>query len=242
MANFYLREDLDGVAVDDEVELVGAEAKHMATVSRTRVGESILIGNGRGMVAGATVLRVEPSRVTLRADVVDVSARSSPRVTLVQALAKGGRDELAVQVATELGVDAIVPWSAARSISRWDAAKATKGRDRWSAIAREATKQSIRPWLPEVEPLVSTGTLIQRAGETRMLVLEPTADAPLSAVSADERDLIIVVGPEGGLSATELEDLQAGGAQLVRLGTTVLRTSSAGPAALAVVNTILRRW
>jgi 16S rRNA (uracil1498-N3)-methyltransferase len=242
MANFYLREDLEGVSAGDDVELHGAEARHAVTVSRTRVGESLLVGNGRGLTVRGIVSQADPARVVLRAELVEVVERPSPRVTLVQALAKGGRDELAVQAATELGVDTVIPWSAERSVARWEGAKAAKGHDRWAAIVREAAKQSMRPWIPAVRGLASTRALIELAADARMLVLEPTAQAQLSAIRPDERDLVLVVGPEGGISPAELDALRAAGGTPVRMGSTVLRTSTAGPAALAVVNTVLERW
>jgi 16S rRNA (uracil1498-N3)-methyltransferase len=163
---------------------------------------------------------------------------------LVQALAKGDRDELAVQAATELGVDEIVPWQAARSVSRWDSAKAEKGRARWGAIVREAGKQAHRAWLPDVSPLETTADLGRRAAASRVLILEPTADVSLTALTfgADGGDIVLVVGPEGGIAPEELEALGAAGATPVRLGDTVLRTSTAGPAALAVVSAALGRW
>jgi len=163
-------------------------------------------------------------------------------VILAQALAKGDRDELAVQAATELGVDAVIPWSAGRSISRWEGAKVQKGVDRWIAVTREASKQSMRPWLPDVLDLVSTKQLARLTTETRMLVLEPTASARLTDLELDGRDLVVVVGPEGGLSPDEVDALAAAGAEPVRLGDEVLRTSTAGPAAIAVLNAKLGRW
>jgi 16S rRNA (uracil1498-N3)-methyltransferase len=168
---------------------------------------------------------------------------------LVQALAKGDRDELAIQAATELGVDGVIPWAAARSVSRWEGAKLARGRERWASIVREATKQSIRPWLPEVDELASTRQLAARAGSTRMLLLEPTASARLTDVAAsivrdapNEADIVLVVGPEGGIAPAELDLLTEAGATAVRLGETVLRTSTAGPAALAILNQALGRW
>ena len=173
--------------------------------------------------------------------------RATPAVFLAQALAKGDRDELAVQVATELGVDGVIPWTAARSISRWEGAKVAKGRDRWAAVVREASKQSVRPWLPDVLDLVTTKQLARLASTdqaegVRMLVLEPTAATPLSALDFDRRDLVLVVGPEGGITPQELDALSAAGADIVRLGDEVLRTSTAGPAALAVLAVALGRW
>lgn len=228
----------------DRVTLTGAEAHHAAAVRRVRVGETVTIGDGRGTWLTGACTSVAPREV-----VVDVTARQdvpapARRVVLVQALAKGDRDELAVQAATELGVDEVVPWQAARSVSRWDAAKAEKGRARWATIAREAGKQAHRAWLPSVTAPVSTRELAQRAATAQVLVLEPTASVALTALdlAGDDRDVLLVVGPEGGISPEELQALDATGAVLVRLGDTVLRTSTAGPAALALVNAALGRW
>jgi len=229
----------------DAVTLTGTEAHHAATVRRVRVGEEVTLGDGRGAWLTGRVASVAPREVVVGIDGRVDAAAPSPRVVLVQALAKGDRDELAVQAATELGVDEIVPWQASRSVSRWDAAKAAKGRARWATIAREAAKQAHRAWLPEVAELNTTSSLVQRAAASIVLVLEPTADDALSALvldPEDARDVMLVVGPEGGIAPEELDALVAGGARLVRLGETVLRTSTAGPAAIAVVSTRLGRW
>jgi 16S rRNA (uracil1498-N3)-methyltransferase len=228
----------------DSVTLTGAEAHHAATVRRVRVDETVTVGDGRGVWLTGVVEYVQPKQVVVRITARREDAAPAPRILLVQALAKGDRDELAVQAATELGVDEIVPWQAERSISRWDAAKALKGRARWDTIVREASKQAHRAWLPTVAPLASTADLADRAraGAT-LLVLEPTAEDALSAVDPPrDSDVVLVVGPEGGISAAELTTLEDAGATLVRLGDTVLRTSTAGPAALAVVSARLGRW
>ncbi len=163
----------------------------------------------------------------------------------MQALAKGGRDEMAVQASTEIGVDRIVPWSAARSVSRWEGAKVEKGRARWEAIAHEASKQAIRPRVPAVEAPVTTAQLVGTVGVGRaVLVLDPVGDVRLSAWEppADVEDIALVVGPEGGIDGSEFDRLVAAGAVRVRLGDTVLRTSTAGPAALSILQTRLGRW
>ncbi len=254
MAHFYLA---DGGGADwapgSTVTLVGPEAKHAVTVSRVRVGESLQLGDGVGALARGTVTRADPAALELRVESVERVPVRLPRILLVQALAKGDRDELAVQAATELGVDGVLPWSAARSITRWQGPKVAKGRERWIAIVREASKQSIRPWLPTVADLTTTRQLVELAGSTRMLLLEPTATQALSDLdlrgeqSAAERDIVereivLVVGPEGGIAPEELETLTRAGATAVRLGPEVLRTSTAGPAAVAVLNVALGRW
>lgn len=241
----FVLDEPDADLSGDTVTLTGAEAHHAATVRRVRVGEPVTIGDGRGAWLTGVVTSVAPREVIVRIEERTDAAPPRPRVVLVQALAKGDRDELAVQAATELGVDEIVPWQASRSVSRWDAAKAVKGRARWSAIAREAAKQAHRAWLPEVSEPASTRSLAERAAAARVLVLEPTAPTALSALAwnrADERDIVLIVGPEGGISSDELEAFSAAGAELVKLGDTVLRTSTAGPAALAVVSAALGRW
>jgi 16S rRNA (uracil1498-N3)-methyltransferase len=242
VANFYLVEELETTTVDAEVTVRGAEARHAVTVARTRVGESVVIGNGRGLTARTSVEAAAPDALVLRVTGTRSVPRASPRLVLAQALAKGGRDELAVQTATELGVDAVIPWSATRSVTRWAGQKASRGAQRWAAIVREATKQSMRPWLAEVGDLASTRELERHAETNRMLVLDPCADVALSTVRPDGRDLELVVGPEGGIEPNELHRLVAAGAQRVRLGDSVLRTSSAGPAAIAVLNIALCRW
>jgi 16S rRNA (uracil1498-N3)-methyltransferase len=242
MSSLYLREDLDDAAIGDRLTLSGAEAKHAATVNRTRPGQSVLIGNGRGLVVSGEVLVATSSELTIDVEAVENVAAPSSTVTLVQALAKGDRDELAIQASTELGVDVVIPWSAARSVSRWEGQKVAKGRDRWATIVREAAKQSIRAWVPEVGALSSTKAVAELAVDHRILVLEPDATTPLTSLDLDERPLVLVVGPEGGIAPDELAQLTAAGGELVRLGDTVLRTSTAGPAALAVLNGMLGRW
>lgn len=244
MSHLYLDESLElgALAPGATVELAGDEARHAVTVSRVRPGERISIGNGRGAVVHGVVASTGPRELSLDVEEVVVEEAPSPRITLVQALAKGDRDELAVQAATELGVDAVVPWAAARSVSRWEGAKAEKGRQRWATIVREAVKQSIRSWLPPVAAVTATAALPAALEGCRMLLLEPTASTALTEVRPDGRDLALVVGPEGGIAPAELERLIAAGAEPVRLGASVLRTSTAGPAAIVVLNASLGRW
>jgi 16S rRNA (uracil1498-N3)-methyltransferase len=244
MAHLYLNEQLTDAAPGSVVSILGAEARHAVAVSRIRVGETLSIGNGAGLMVTGPVSQAQATRLSILAQQVRRIPAAAPTLTLVQALAKGGRDELAIQAATELGVDTVIPWAAQRSIVRWDGAKAAKGRERWISIVREATKQSLRAWVPDVGDQLTTAGLARRAEATRMLVLSP--DAPVSLISEaarhDDRDLVLVVGPEGGVASEELDTLVRAGARAVRLGDAVLRTSTAGPAAIAALNAVLGRW
>ncbi|WP_309066422.1 16S rRNA (uracil(1498)-N(3))-methyltransferase [Microbacterium sp.] len=228
--------------VGELVTLTGAEAKHAAVVRRVRVGETVTLGDGSGVWLEGVVEDVSAAQVRVRVHSRTTHDAPPVRIALAQALAKGDRDELAVQAACELGVDEIIPWQAGRSISRWEGAKAAKGRDRWATIAREAAKQAHRPWVPRVDEVHSTAQLAALAADRRMLVLDPTAQARLTGIRPDGRDILLVVGPEGGIAPEELTRFADAGAERVRLGDTVLRTSTAGPAAIAVLSGALGRW
>lgn len=237
------REGDSAHSVGDQIALRGVEAHHAAVVRRVRVGEEVTLGDGRGAWLTGQVVSAQPKEVVVELTAVANVPAGTPRLVLVQALAKGDRDELAVQAATELGIDDIIPWQAARSVSRWDSAKAAKGVARWQSIVREAAKQAHRAWVPAVSAPLTTAQLAARATASRMLVLEPTASIALTDVAVDDaEEIVLVVGPEGGVAPEELAALSAAGATLVRLGDTVLRTSTAGPAAIAVINARLGRW
>jgi 16S rRNA (uracil1498-N3)-methyltransferase len=239
MASLYLVPEIqiqDAVA-GGVVRVAGDEARHALTVARLRVGESVAVGDGRGLIVQGTVASTDDAVLSMEVERVRREERPRPELWLAQALAKGDRDELAIQAATELGVSGVIPWAAERSVSRWDGAKAEKGRERWRSIVREASKQAIRAWVPDVAVLATTADLAALPG--LVLVLEPTASGALTDVVLDDHDRItLVVGPEGGISQNELSRF----ATRVRLGPEVLRTSSAGPAALAVLNARLGRW
>lgn len=242
MALHFVQEELQTAATGDIVELTGPEARHAASVRRVKAGEDVTIGNGRGLWATGAVALASSTLVRIEITAVQHVPRPRTRLTLVQALAKGDRDELAVQTATELGIDAIVPWQAERSVSRWVGPKAAKGVARWQSIVREAAKQAHRAWIPIVTDPVAIDGLEQLASEQRMLILDPWTDSLITALEPDERDITLVVGPEGGIAPSERARLEAAGAECVRLGDTVLRTSTAGPAAISVLSAKLGRW
>lgn len=239
----FLADEATAAQPGDDIALTGTEAHHAATVRRLRAGEGVTVGDGRGVWLDGAVTAVSSRDVVVRVASRTEVAPAAPRLTLVQALAKGDRDELAVQAATELGVDRIVPWQAERSVSRWDG-KVDKALARWRTIVREATKQAHRAWLPEVTEPVGAAGLAGLLPGARMLVLQPSATERLAGLDlmSQTGEIALVVGPEGGVSPAELDALSAAGAEPVRLGATVLRTSTAGAAALSVVNVALGRW
>jgi 16S rRNA (uracil1498-N3)-methyltransferase len=235
---------VDHLPAGDLIVLDGDEGHHAATVKRVRPGEQITIGDGRGATLGATVGKVGRNRVELDVDWRLYNPAPDPRVIVVQAVPKGGRAELAVELLTELGVDEIVPWAADNSVVRWDADQAAKGLLRWQRTAREAAKQSRRAWLPIVHPLAATAdvsTRLRAAGAA--LVLHESGDSGLGAGPLPATgEVVLVVGPEGGVSDAELDLFGEAGAAYVRLGPEVLRTSTAGGAALAALSVRLGRW
>jgi 16S rRNA (uracil1498-N3)-methyltransferase len=239
----FLAEDAD-LRIGARVQLSGDEGRHAATVRRLRVGEQVELGDGRGTVATCVVTGVGRGGLACDVRSVATSPLPAPRIVVAQALAKGARGELAVELLTEVGVDVVVPWAAARCVTRWDAERRVHGLARWRSTARAAAKQSRRAWLPEVrEPARITDVVELLRAAARGLVLSEAALQPLAAVEVPPvGDVVLVVGPEGGLAPEELSAFAAAGAVDVRLGPTVLRTSSAGAAAVAVVSARCARW
>ncbi len=235
-APVFLADDL----TIDRVILTGPEGRHAATVRRLRVGEVVDLCDGRGTRASSVVVSVGHETVAFDVRTRTTEAAPSPRLVLVQALAKGDRGELAVELATEVGVDEIVPWSATRSIVKWEGERGQKALRRWTSTVREAGKQSRRSWLPVVSPLASTADVAARLAGATGLVLHESATVPLTSLDLSAAtEVVLVVGPEGGITDAELELL---GGSVVRLGPSVLRTSTAGAAAASVVSALTGRW
>jgi 16S rRNA (uracil1498-N3)-methyltransferase len=235
---------VDALPAEPILVLGGAEGHHAATVARLGPGEALVLCDGRGGTARAVVVAAGSGQLTVEIRDRSYEAAPDPRLVVVQGIPKGDRGELAVQAMTEVGVDGIVPWAATRSVTRWRAERGDKSRQRWVDTAREATKQSRRSWLPEVTAAASTKEIVKRASEAgAMLALHEEATERLAAVELPASgEILLVVGPEGGVAPEELESLVAAGARPVRLGTNVLRTSTAGVAALAVLSARLGRW
>lgn len=234
----------------EQVLLDGDEGHHAARVLRMRVGEPVMVCDGAGEVGDGVVASVDRTGLA-----IDVTGRWSvaavdPKVTVVQALPKSDRSELAVDLAVEAGADEVIPWQAQRCVSRWDAHKAEKGRRRWEAVAQAASRQSRRAYVPSVPELHSTAQLAELVGARAadgavVLVLHESAESGLGALAArlsSASSVVLIVGPEGGVADEELRILADAGAAPVRLGPTVLRTSSAAAVALGALGVLTDRW
>lgn len=240
----HLVDDLGEVSVGGSVEVAGDEAHHAVAVRRLALGEQVVLTDGRGHAVVGTVASTGKKVFVVTVDERRDEPHPEPRFTVVQALPKGDRGELAVEVLTEVGVDTVVPWAASRSVAVWRGERAAKSHAKWAATAREAAKQARRVWHPEVTPLASTAEVVRLVGEADVaLVLHEEATAPLAAVDVPaEGRILLVVGPEGGVAPEELEALTEAGARSVRLGAEVLRTSTAGVVAVGALLARTARW
>ncbi len=228
----------------DRLTLDGAEGRHAATVRRLRVGERVDVTDGEGRLAECLVVSAERGRLELEVVARTFVAEPQPRVTVVQALVKGERSELAVELLTEVGVDEIVPWAAGRCVAAWVPDRSGR---RWEQAAASAAKQARRARWPMITDVHDSAALQARVHAASLaLVLHETAAEPLAAVLAKQvpqtGEVLIVVGPEGGITDDELAGFEAAGARTVRLGPSVLRASTAGCAAAGVVLSATGRW
>jgi 16S rRNA (uracil1498-N3)-methyltransferase len=236
---------VDHLPDTDDAVLDGPEGRHAATVRRLRAGEALVLSDGRGGLARCVVGVVGRDSVGLSVERRWAEPAPAPRVVLAQALVKGDRAELAVELATEAGVDEIVPWRAERCVARWeDGPRGDKALARWRGSVREAAKQARRAWCPVVRPPVDTVALVDLVSSVGLaLVLHESAERGLVSVAVPESgDVLLVVGPEGGIADAELGLLTAAGAVPVRLGPTVLRASTAAAVALGALGVLTRRW
>ena len=232
----------DQVRIGGIVEVTGDEARHAVVVKRTRPGESVLLADGAGRAVRGRVVAAEKNRLALEVTEILASPPRAHRFVVAQALAKGDRSELAVEIMTELGVDEILAWQASRSIVRWQGERGAKSLGRWAATAREATKQSRRFQIPEVSA-ADTSRVVERIGAAELaLVLHESAEKTLSRVNLPEAgEILLIVGPEGGISPDELERFQQAGAVPVRISDGVLRTSTAGAIAIGQLTVLGER-
>ncbi|MCD6640600.1 MAG: 16S rRNA (uracil(1498)-N(3))-methyltransferase [Nocardioides sp.] len=239
----HLVPSLDGVVAGSLVEVSGDEAHHAVAVRRLREGEQVVLTDGAGTRATGSVTSTGKRVFSVAVADVESQPRPTPCVTVVQALPKGDRGELAVEVLTEVGVDRIVPWAAARCVAVWRGERAMKSHSKWHNAAREAAKQARRAWHPDVTLLASTDHVLELVAASDLaVVLHEEAQEPLAALDVPDGDVVVVVGPEGGLTDEEVQALVAAGAHAVRMGPEVLRTSTAGVAAVSALLARTSRW
>jgi 16S rRNA (uracil1498-N3)-methyltransferase len=222
--------------------LDGPEGHHAADVQRLRAGEELVLGDGRGGLAVAVVASVAKGRLALSVEPASHVPPPAVRIVVAQGIAKGDRGEFAVQAMTEAGVDEILPWAAARSVAQWRGDRGDKSRDKWAATAREAAKQARRAYVPPVADQLSTRRLSARLSGCAFVLHEEAVVRLSSAPIPETDEIVLIVGPEGGITAEELAAFEAAGALAVRLGDEVLRTSTAGVAAISLLNVRLGRW
>lgn len=244
---------LDQLVPGARYTLQGPEARHAVTVKRLAPGERVDIADGAGKRLTGTVVAASPAELTVECAELTVEEQPDVRLVLVQALAKGDRDELAVETATELGIDAVVPWQSERSIVRWKGERAAKAHAKWQSVVTAAAKQARRAWIPEVRAAVETpGLAAAVAAADLAVILHEDAVRPLRSVleawqsarpsAAGPREILLIVGPEGGISPREVTKLCDAGAVTALLGHHVLRSSTAGPAAVVLASDVLGRW
>ena len=263
---------LQDCALGDSYTLDGDEGFHAATVRRIDVGQMLDVVDGDGLRVRGSVIERAKKSLTLRVEEIIHEASPSVRLILVQALSTGGRDEMAIEMATEVGVDAVIPWQANRSEVRWKGEKAAKGMKKWESTLRAATKQSRRAFIPRLEDACTSQQLSQWMSEETaagawVIVCHESTRAPLSLLLRELRAVAekslpatveatvqsapgtylpprisVIVGPEGGVDPDELSLFEAAGARVRLLGTTVLRASTAGPVALSLISDAIGRW
>ena len=250
----FLGEDLNpdpaSLAAGDRATLGGPEGRHAASVRRIGAGEWVDVVDGRGLRVTCEVAGGDKSSLSLVAREVVREDAPVPEIVLVQALAKGGRDEAAVEICTEIGVDRVIPWASQRAIVQWKGPKAAKGRAKWEDVARAAAKQSRRAWVPPVEEAKDTRelaawvrALTDEAGVAFLCHEEAVESLGAALARAQEgrpngslpARIALIVGPEGGIGAEETEQLVQAGATTIGLGANVLRSSTAGAVALTLI-------
>lgn len=234
---YFVHDGLSDVATGDAVTVDGDEARHAVVVKRIRVGEQVALTDGAGTTVTGPVAAADKTSMTVTAESVRTEEPELPRVVVVQAVPKGDRGELAVEMLTEVGVDVIVPWAASRSVAVWRGERGAKSLAKWRTTARESAKQARRAWFPEVTEMANTDEVAAMLANASVpVVLHEAASGPIADIPVPGRgEIVVVVGPEGGLSDDELTTFAEAGAEPVRLGTSVLRTSTAGVAATAAL-------
>lgn len=240
MNRFFV--DMDGREAGTSITITGGDVNHIRNVLRLKIGEQILISDGRGRDYYCRISDIDSEQVVADIeDVCDNFAELPVEVTLFQGYPKSDKMDLIVQKMVELGVHRIVPVFTARTVVKLDAKKAAKKTERYNLIAEAAAKQSGRGLVPEVLSPVTFAQAIKMASELDMNII-PYEEAEgleysrrvISDIQG-KKSLGIFIGPEGGFSIDEVEQAMAAGAKSITLGHRILRTETAGLAVMAIV-------
>jgi 16S rRNA (uracil1498-N3)-methyltransferase len=228
----------------DVITLRGPEGRHASTVRRLMPGERVRVTDGAGAAADCLVVATRPGELDLSVQERRCEPRPEPEITVLQAIPKGDRGELAVELLTEAGADTIVPWAAERCVAVWRGDRAAKSRARWESAAGQAARQSRRTWFPQVTDQADLAAAVRRVKAAALaVVLDPAAATSLAGLDLPAHgEIVLAVGPEGGISPAETAALAEAGAVAARLGPTVLRASSAGVVAVGVLLSRTSRW
>lgn len=219
------------------IALRGDEAHHAIKVRRTEINELIFITDTKGLVVEAKVVEIGPGKI-LKAEVINkkLHENRNPIVCVAQAIAKGDRADLSIELLTEVGVDKIIPWQANRSVSRLED-KEVKLIQKWNNTARESTKQARRPFMPEILNLVNTKELVDEFNNfEKVLILDPdSSNSFIEEIKKISKSILLVIGPEGGIDELEMNLFKNAKADFASLGESILRTSSAGAISAAIL-------
>lgn len=230
--------------VGAQYTLSGDDGYHAARVLRVTVGEELMLSDGHGAWSKMRVAEVGKKSVDLIVLESGFQDASATMITVIQAVTKGERSKEAIELLTEAGADRIIPWQAARSIGKID--RTDKGVDKLQVAASEASKQSRRFWIPEVGGVVDTRGAIAVVSEADLaIVFHEGATTKLSDLFGERKPIasvVIVIGPEGGITDEELVSMSEAGAKIALMGRPILRSTHAGIAAISAVSTALRIW
>ena len=228
-----------------QVTLSGPEGRHAVSVVRVKVGEHIDLSDGDGLLVAGRVVEVRnPDELVIEVLERIIDDVVLPRLVVVQAIPKGERGERAVELLTEVGADAIIPWAASRCIAQWKGDRAEKALTKWENTAKAAGKQARRSRLPQVTGVATTGDVVSMiAAASGAIVLHEESTTALTDWNPPlDGEIVVVVGPEGGITSDEVEAFREAGAQIVHMGKSIMRTSTAGAAAVAVLGAVTGRW
>ena len=237
MYHFFVPEGPDEAG---QIHITGSDVHHIRSVLRMKPGEQVVISDGRDKDYYCEITELNPGEITVQVLKETEAAELPARLILYQGLPKGEKMELIIQKAVELGACRIVPVAMKRSVVKLDEKKARAKTTRWNTIAESAAKQSGRSICPEVMLPLPFAEAIQKSGSAdRILVpyenargMQATREAMTALAPGQE--IAIWIGPEGGFERSEIEALEAAGAQTISLGRRILRTETAGLTALSL--------